>query len=133
MLARLAKIDVLILDENCDVLTCCALSRHNQDYTIGPLAELSAVEIISKKQSRDVCKQCMALNLAMTINSSYVPDFVRDLTLREYGPLVRLSRRLPAGIKAVLKRFIPARLPYLGRDATFYAEKREVRNGQEGG
>jgi hypothetical protein len=51
--------DYLTIDEDCTVLTCCAIEKNAPGYAIGNLFELSAADIREKKQSRPVCRECM--------------------------------------------------------------------------
>jgi MoaA/NifB/PqqE/SkfB family radical SAM enzyme len=52
------QFDMLTLDENCNVLTCCGVGQESSDYSIGNLFELSLNEIKKLKLTRGICREC---------------------------------------------------------------------------
>lgn len=70
---------ILAIDEYCNVLTCCLLSKADPDYSIGSLFNLSSEEIEQKKTSRKTCKICIGKGIAFWIHNVYCPEFVQDI------------------------------------------------------
>jgi len=125
---RCPQFDILTIDEDFNAVTCCAVSKHHKEYAIGSLFELSAEEIMVQKTSRSMCEACLASGAAFWVNSSYVPDFVKELTRSEFTLPPGLRRLVPSGLRAALRRAFPRKSSlYLDGDATFYVEKRQVK------
>jgi MoaA/NifB/PqqE/SkfB family radical SAM enzyme len=51
--------EYLTIDEECNVLTCCALEKGHQDYVIGNLFDLTLTEIHKKKTTQPICRICL--------------------------------------------------------------------------
>ncbi len=51
--------DYLTIDEDCNVLTCCAIEKGQGNYSIGSLFEMTALEIQEKKLSQPICSTCL--------------------------------------------------------------------------
>lgn len=77
---RCPQFDRLVIDENCNVLTCCVLPKNNACYSIGSLFELSKTEIIDKKLSQNICNQCNKMGWSYWAHNVYQPDFVQTIT-----------------------------------------------------
>ena len=71
--------DVLLIDENCSVLTCCMVNKRMEDYSIGNLFELSLAEMKKRKVSQAVCKKCMGLAIPYLINNRPYPSMIGEL------------------------------------------------------
>lgn len=56
--------DVLTIDEECTVLTCCGLEKGTNGYAVGNLFDMSAEEILTKKKQQSICKECLRSGLA---------------------------------------------------------------------
>jgi MoaA/NifB/PqqE/SkfB family radical SAM enzyme len=57
------QFDHLVIDENCNVLTCCLVDRDYPDYSIGNLFELPVETIKTLKRSQPICKECHELGI----------------------------------------------------------------------
>ena len=71
--------EVLLIDENCSVLTCCMVNKRMDDYSIGNLFELSLAEMKKRKVSQSVCKKCMELAIPYLINNRPYPSMIGEL------------------------------------------------------
>lgn len=60
---------VLVIDENQNYVTCCALPKNHKNYSFGNVKELSKDEVNKLKVSQDVCKECSEAGLAFWVNS----------------------------------------------------------------
>jgi MoaA/NifB/PqqE/SkfB family radical SAM enzyme len=69
---------ILTIDEYCDVLTCCLISKADPDYSIGSLFSLSAREIELNKCNQDICKECLKKGISQWINSIQRPVFLQN-------------------------------------------------------
>jgi MoaA/NifB/PqqE/SkfB family radical SAM enzyme len=74
------QFSILALDEFCNVLTCCLVSKNHSDYSIGSLFNLSSDEIREGKLSRPVCRECGQLGIDYWVQT--VPDlfFLKRIT-----------------------------------------------------
>jgi len=59
---RCSQFDVLMLDEYCNLLTCCALPKWNQSYSYGNLFELNLEQILELKVNQKECINCQELH-----------------------------------------------------------------------
>ncbi|MEI6516491.1 MAG: hypothetical protein WCO77_10960 [bacterium] len=104
---RCPQFDILTIDEDFNALTCCAVSKHHKDYAIGSIFELSAEDLLVRKTSRPMCEACIASGAAFWVNSSYVPDFAKELRRSEYTLSPGLRRMVPSSLKALSRRAFP--------------------------
>ncbi len=81
----------LTLDETCQVLTCCAMSKGHPDYSIGSLFDLSAKEIEIKKHNQNICNLCKESGTDYLAHASHVPPFV-EITTR--GKAISLAKKI---------------------------------------
>jgi MoaA/NifB/PqqE/SkfB family radical SAM enzyme len=70
--------DVLTIDEDCNVLTCCFLPKNHPDYSLGNLHALSADEIFSRKRSQKICAECTRSGVAYWAFNHVTPEYVYD-------------------------------------------------------
>ncbi|MGA2158533.1 MAG: radical SAM protein [Dehalococcoidia bacterium] len=70
--------DVLTIDENCNILTCCFLPKSHPAYSLGNLHILSGNEIVSSKRSQRVCTECTKLGIAYWAYNQLIPEYVQD-------------------------------------------------------
>jgi hypothetical protein len=66
----------LTIDEYCNILTCCAISKCHPDYSIGSVFSLSKNEIEQKKLKQNICKECVSIGNAYWVHNLYRPDFI---------------------------------------------------------
>jgi hypothetical protein len=69
---RCPQFDFLTLDEECRVVTCCALEKEAPDYLIGDLFELPPERIRRMKESRRVCAECGRLGINYLFHNPYL-------------------------------------------------------------
>jgi MoaA/NifB/PqqE/SkfB family radical SAM enzyme len=68
---------ILTIDEYCNVLTCCLISKADPDYSIGSLFSLSREEIESKKICQNICRECRENGIAYWVHNVYRPEFIQ--------------------------------------------------------
>lgn len=61
--------EILAIDENCDVLTCCAIEKGMKEYSIGNLFNLSLEEIVELKRKQSICEECSRLGVHYLIHN----------------------------------------------------------------
>lgn len=70
----------LTIDEYCNVLTCCAVTKDNKYYTLGSIFSLSSDEIKQNKQRQPVCNECQKLGIHYWIHTAPKPRFWGQIT-----------------------------------------------------
>lgn len=96
---RCPQYDYLTIDDECNVTTCCTLSRGDECYSLGNLFNLSLEKINELKTSQRICKNCLKTGIAYLQHNPEV--FYRTLTLTERVKLKvkkRVSTYKPANI-----------------------------------
>jgi len=68
---------ILSIDEYCNVLTCCLLSKADPDYSIGSLFSLSKADIEKKKTRQEICRECIQKGIAAWVNNVKRPQFIQ--------------------------------------------------------
>lgn len=64
----------LVIDEYSNILTCCALSKESEDYSMGSLFEMSRDEIFAMKtRGRDICSKCLSAGVPYWYNNNSLP------------------------------------------------------------
>lgn len=71
------QISILTIDEYCNVLTCCLISKADPNYSIGSLFSLSKKEIENKKISQEICKECLKKGIAQWVNTPNRPLYLQ--------------------------------------------------------
>ena len=89
----------LVIDEKCNVLTCCAVPKNNKDYSLGSVFEISADYINSQKSRRGVCEECIKSGLAYWGYNRPAADFIENI---KYSMLLK-KINLPVGLKSLIK------------------------------
>ena len=67
------EFDNLVIDEYCNVLTCCGVLKNCHNYSIGSLFSLSKEEIEQKKKNQDVCIDCLRLGRSYWVHHPFSP------------------------------------------------------------
>jgi hypothetical protein len=67
---------VLSLDEYANVLTCCAVPRKCDDYSLGSLFDLNADQIEVMKKNRNICGKCRSLGVDYWGSNPAIPTYV---------------------------------------------------------
>lgn len=73
--------DVLLLDEGCNVVTCCVLTKEMPNFVIGNLFDLSLEDIRRLKRCQPVCKRCMELEIPYLVAQRGSPAHLEVLDL----------------------------------------------------
>ena len=60
--------DILVIDEQLNVLTCCGVDRYMRDATLGYLMNLTFLETALLKRSAPYCKKCMSAGIDYLIH-----------------------------------------------------------------
>jgi len=66
---RCPEIDQLVLDEKCNVLTCCVLDYGLPGISVGSLFDLPPTKIRKLKASQPICEECRRLGLHYLIHN----------------------------------------------------------------
>jgi len=69
---------ILTIDEYCNILTCCVISKADPDYSIGSLFSLSQHDIEQRKTSQDICNECLKKGISNWVNNVNRPDFIKN-------------------------------------------------------
>lgn len=64
--------DILTIDENCNVLTCCAVEKGEEYYSIGNLFSLSSEDIRQLKNNQMICTECSKLGIDYLIHNIHI-------------------------------------------------------------
>jgi len=75
----------LIIDEYNNVLTCCVLSKNNEDQTVGSLFELTKDEIFDvKTNGQSICHQCLSVGVSYyyQFNGRYLPSVLQAFNMQ---------------------------------------------------
>lgn len=71
---------ILTIDEYCNVLTCCVISKADPDYSVGSLFTLSKSDIDKKKTCQNICRECIQKGISRWQNNVYNPDFIHKFS-----------------------------------------------------
>jgi MoaA/NifB/PqqE/SkfB family radical SAM enzyme len=72
---RCPQDDILVLDENADILTCCFLPKDHPDYLCGNLFDDIMSENFKSETVKEECKFCLESGLSYCVHSVTTPDF----------------------------------------------------------
>jgi len=84
--------DVLLIDETCQVLTCCLVTRDMQNYSIGSLFDLNIEQMEQLKKNQPICKDCLNLSIPFIINNRPYPKMIDEMDF--HVPFVEKNREL---------------------------------------
>lgn len=70
------QFDILTIDENCNVLTCCVIPKGYQSYSFGNLFYLSLEKINELKIIQKECSNCQKLNYDYWVNNPEQSKFL---------------------------------------------------------
>jgi hypothetical protein len=71
------QLHILTIDEYCNVLTCCLISKADPNYSIGSLFTLSGTEIEQKKKDQNICGECMTNGISYWVHNISRPAFIQ--------------------------------------------------------
>ena len=96
------QLDYLVVDEAGNVGLCCQTPWHDEKYRCGNLQTDDFGEVLDRKRSHTVCRDCLDSGLAYYLNNSLgTPDFCR---LPESEACGLLSRRWLSRLRGMLTR-----------------------------
>jgi len=72
---------IMTIDEYCNILTCCVISKADPNYSIGSLFSLSKKEIEQKKFNQTICKECMNNGISYWVHNVNCPVFIQKYDL----------------------------------------------------
>ncbi len=73
----------LTLDEFCNLLTCCVVTKNEENYAIGSVFDLTADQIKKLKLSQNVCIKCREHGLDYWAHNPKTPEFYADFLALE--------------------------------------------------
>lgn len=73
--------DALILDEECNIVTCCMVTKKMDDFIIGNLFKTKTTNIDTLKRGQSICRQCLKLEIPYLIQQRSFPNFMHSLDL----------------------------------------------------
>ena len=81
------QFDMLTVDEKGQLVTCCLAPKTSADYAYGTPFELTGEEILERKVTRNLCKECSALKIDYWVHAS--PTYSSDAFYRLPGGRLR--------------------------------------------
>jgi len=73
--------DALLLDETCNIVTCCMVTKEMDDFVIGNLFDTDPADIDRLKRAQPVCRRCLGLEIPYLIEKRDYPHFIDGLDL----------------------------------------------------
>ncbi|MCX7748470.1 MAG: radical SAM protein [Clostridia bacterium] len=61
--------EFLVIDENCELLTCCVIDKENEYYSLGSIFNYSLSEVENLKRSQPICEECKKYGVIYLIQS----------------------------------------------------------------
>ena len=96
---RCPQFDFLTIDESANLVVCCQLARDHEEYRVGNILTDDIDTILKKRESCNVCRDCIRTGLAFYINQSlkspemYRPSMNQRIIFLRHV-LKRIGRRL---------------------------------------
>ncbi|MEW5946704.1 MAG: radical SAM protein [bacterium] len=98
----------LVVNERGDIITCCKLPLDHPDILCGSVLHGDMEEILRKKLTQAVCRECLSLGLAYEDEMILKPDFYYK-SLSAHRPSAGLKRFIPPWCRKLLRRIVPLR------------------------
>jgi MoaA/NifB/PqqE/SkfB family radical SAM enzyme len=76
---RCPQLDILTIDEFCNVVLCCVLPKTHPDYSLENVTKLSNIDIHKMQENRRVCFECIKLGISYWHNNPLVPVWVNEI------------------------------------------------------
>lgn len=76
---RCPQYDILHIDEYCNVILCCVISKSHHDYCLGKLSDLSNEDVHRATINQKVCLECTNLGISYWVNNPLYPVFYNNL------------------------------------------------------
>lgn len=83
--------EYFMLDEHANVTTCCVLPANHPDYSCGNILTDNIEEILKKKVTMPICKECMDSGLSNKFVAVCLPDFYQ-YNVKHTGTLGNLKK-----------------------------------------
>jgi len=77
---RCPQYDILVLDENAEILTCCYLSKGHANYSCGSLFDDDLMAHLARREQQPECGFCLKSGLSYLVHHSATPAFCRDIS-----------------------------------------------------
>ena len=74
---RCPQYDILVLDEEAEILTCCYLSKGHPDYSCGSLFDDDLQARLARREEQPECRFCRESGLSYLVHHSATPEFCR--------------------------------------------------------
>lgn len=89
---RCPQLDLLVIDEYANVLTCCVLPKNHPDCSAGNINREDMETVLENRAIRPVCIECRNSGLAYYLNTAlFFPEFYR-LGFRQIVLLVKKNK-----------------------------------------
>jgi hypothetical protein len=75
--------DMLVLDENADILTCCFLAKDHLEYSCGNLFDDDWRGNLMAKTNKNECRFCLQSGLSYCVHDIAIPEFSKFLQAEE--------------------------------------------------
>ncbi len=72
---RCPQDDILVLDEQADILTCCFLPKDHPEYYCGNLFDGNLRKNLKAKTGKNECKFCLESGLSHCVHNITIPEF----------------------------------------------------------
>jgi len=97
-------LDMLVIDEKCNVLQCCQVPSGTQ-YSPGNLLTTPVAELLQRKNDSPTCTKCIDLGLAQYFERAYkVPDFYTKYNSFKHQLRSKVSSAFRRGLQALSAR-----------------------------
>ena len=73
------QFNILTIDEDCNIITCCFLPKGHTEYSLGKLSALSYTDVRKSKLSQAVCGDCIKSGAAYWVHNPVTPDYIKIL------------------------------------------------------
>ncbi len=75
--------DMLVIDENADILTCCFLAKNHLEYSSGNLFDDDWRGNLVAKTNKNECRFCLQSGLSYCVHDIAIPEFSKFLQVEE--------------------------------------------------
>lgn len=94
--------NMLLIDVDGDLKTCCQIRKGDPGYSYGNIFDLSAEEIIARRTTQQICKECQARGMDYYLSiytpfNLYAGNLGQAENSRRYKDLVKLLRENAGG------------------------------------
>jgi len=72
--------NILVIDEQMNVLTCCVFDRHRNEAVLGKLTDLTFADIAELKNDAPLCKKCQHVGIDYSIHNPMAASDIIGVT-----------------------------------------------------